>query len=544
MKNNNNNTRDNENVKDFSNETRRQANARINNLLVSIPKETKEDRSKIYSWDAVRDRNELIEYKNGEVDKFNRVLKYCKECNSFTCHQTNHCEKCRAAKTGLGNPEIHQKTIDSQIKNGTFNMLNPEVQKNKSSNKNIKFEHIEKFCPECNAVTKHRIWPNGKTRCCKCDFKDNGQRIIYCETCGKDTLHNGSKCTICHPESAVLHYEYCDTCGKITYHNGNKCTVCHPESMSGNARKNFITKNNVKTYKGIPVDYLVKQILNKEVDINDYPGFEIRLGRVCYNGTDIITEEKINLRQNFQILDNVRYFKNEPVDIIISKLESGECNIIDDYPGWNKRFGRWCYFLEDVLTGEKYPLSGSNFETLNDIKYIYDNSIGDYVPWNEFKKDFENRKDSSKDIKELKNLIQQDYPNRDVIIQPTFRTQDSENWNGAKSAFEMSLTEKNIEYFVYIKFYIEDNNKGNDNKKCIKPLVCGKSGSLLVNESGSDVNFSKNIKDGPSRVFLYESNSKCNWYKEGILIINCRDDESEALRIESEIQKKYNLFGS
>ena len=52
-------------------------------------------------------------------------------------------------------------------------------------------------------------------------------------------------------------------------------------------------------------------------------------------------------------------------------------------------------------------------------------------------------------------------------------------------------------YFVYIKFY-----KGLYNN--VYPLVVGESASTLINSSGSDLSFSKDVYHGPSRKFLQE----------------------------------------
>lgn len=75
----------------------------------------------------------------------------------------------------------------------------------------------------------------------------------------------------------------------------------------------------------------------------------------------------------------------------------------------------------------------------------------------------------------------------------------------------------------------------------MRPLVCGKSGSILVNSSGCDLCFSLNENDGPSRVKL--KNEKLDWCKTQILVKNFKD-EKEALEFEKYIQYKYNLFGS
>ena len=112
----------------------------------------------------------------------------------------------------------------------------------------------------------------------------------------------------------------------------------------------------------------------------------------------------------------------------------------------------------------------------------------------------------------------------------TFRKQKNQDWTGSRIAFEQNLIDNNIGWFCYIKL-TELNNL----------LVCGKSGSLKVNKSGSDVNFSENIDDGPARKFLKENN--ITWNKTIILIKKC-SSEKEALEVEKDIQIRYNLFGS
>lgn len=120
------------------------------------------------------------------------------------------------------------------------------------------------------------------------------------------------------------------------------------------------------------------------------------------------------------------------------------------------------------------------------------------------------------------------------LVYPTFRKQNSKNWRGAKVPFEQNLVDGNIGWFVYIKFYINKNDE-------IKPLVCGKSGSKLVNSNGSDISFSENVEDGPARRFLSEESLE--WCKTQIAILKC-DSEREAYEKESFYIKKLNLFGS
>lgn len=121
---------------------------------------------------------------------------------------------------------------------------------------------------------------------------------------------------------------------------------------------------------------------------------------------------------------------------------------------------------------------------------------------------------------------------RGFILVPTFRT-SKDSWSG-KIAFENYLVMRNIKWFVYIKYYTDKYGR-------VIPIVVGKSGSILVNDSGSDVNFSTDIRDGKTRVFLKENG--LDWYYDHISIRKCRS-QWHALKIEDKICKKYKLNAS
>lgn len=162
-----------------------------------------------------------------------------------------------------------------------------------------------------------------------------------------------------------------------------------------------------------------------------------------------------------------------------------------------------------------------NFIDKNNILNYFDKSINQYVPWEDYKAKFD--------------ILNIDFALPDGFkLYPTFRTQESDNWNRARNAFEQSLVDANINWFVYIKFYIDKN--GN-----IKPLVVVKSGSLNVNINGSDVSFSVDVNDGPARRFLNDKNLQ--WCKTQIAILPCFN-EAVAYEIESKIVKEYALFES
>ena len=171
-------------------------------------------------------------------------------------------------------------------------------------------------------------------------------------------------------------------------------------------------------------------------------------------------------------------------------------------------------------------LNKSIFKIFNGKLYYFNNE--EYILWNKFQQNFKNQYnnfniENFKDLKEFKLYL-------------TFRSQDSKDWSNARIVFEQSLIDENIGWFVYIKFYIcgkEDDN--------FKPLVIGKTGSLLVNNSGSDLSFSTNINDGPARRFLAENNYQ--WCKTHIAILRC-NSEKEAYKKEKYYSIKLNLFGS
>lgn len=189
-------------------------------------------------------------------------------------------------------------------------------------------------------------------------------------------------------------------------------------------------------------------------------------------------------------------------------------------------------------------------KTKNNILFYYDRSVNDYIPWEKYKAKF-NRKKITKDIETFVNAVKSldifkpksmgpigTYDINDIVqLVPTFRTQESHDWAGAAGAFEQNLIDLGVNWFVYVKFYIA---KSIDDKVNIRPLV-GKSRSLLVNTSGSDVCFSEDIDDGPARRFL--SDVGTTWNKTQIMIIKVKS-ECQALFYEQYLSKQFMLFES
>ncbi len=118
---------------------------------------------------------------------------------------------------------------------------------------------------------------------------------------------------------------------------------------------------------------------------------------------------------------------------------------------------------------------------------------------------------------------------------PTLRTSTS-SWAGDKLAFEQTLVDARVKWFVYVKFYVSC-----DGRNKTVPLVIGKSGSRLVNHNGSDLNFSVNVNDGPARRFL--AKHRLSWNHDLIYVKKCRS-EQEAYAIERKFKEKWDLYGS
>lgn len=161
------------------------------------------------------------------------------------------------------------------------------------------------------------------------------------------------------------------------------------------------------------------------------------------------------------------------------------------------------------------------FQENNKCK-IHTNQILTYKSecWDCFKEKFKNN-----------DIVNEDFINYNSFWQNTYRLQRT-NKTG-QLAMEQELVDRGINWFVYIKFY-EIENK-------IKPLQVCKSGSMIVNKSGSDVGFSTNINHGAARIFLNENNLR--WHIEKILIFPTKT-EKEAYELERLLIKRFGLFSS
>ena len=133
----------------------------------------------------------------------------------------------------------------------------------------------------------------------------------------------------------------------------------------------------------------------------------------------------------------------------------------------------------------------------------------------------------------LENSI---YKNR-YKVYDTFLGQEDTRWKrGQKYKFQQSLVASELNYFAYIKFYLDKDKK--------IALVAGKSGSKRVNTtSGCDLSFSTKPEHGEARKWLLKK-GKCWCQTEIIIIWTKTASEKEAFDIERNLQKKFDLFGS
>lgn len=376
---------------------------------------------------------------------------------------------------------------------------------------NKRFKYTLRWCNNCNAF--RRFYNNLKES--KCVYEANNNWRKENPELSRRIASNGAKALAkknkenfskedwlnwtkksCNsetanksPESKKLNsgIKWCNKCQKETPHINNTCMKCHPSSGTG---------------RKIGAEYAIN-MYKLGVGSNNWRKFDnnIECNNDCKNFNDC--NHKIDLKNK-----------------------------------WG-----WCKTAPNInLT--VHP----NFITKDDILYYYDKSISDYIPWEDYKLKFSRMRSTyeiDNFIKKVKNLDifkpkqmgPADSYNINEIVQlvPTFRTQDSENWTRAKEAFEKRLLELNINWFTYIKFYIDPKTKN------IRPLVIGKSGSKFVNSSGSDLSFSTDINDGPARQFLYDIGS--SWDKTQVLIIKAKS-EQQALFYEWKISDVYRLFES
>ena len=440
------------------------------------------------NWKIIKPTNEE-QKKISKSSFYHSVEKTCLLCGSkFDYGQKSKviCDGCKIITKCIAcNKEV---TIDNdRLKNysGTkqksiieaiINGLDLQIMCNKSCSNTSRYDFGT--CPNCKTENV-KIY---NSRCSYCANKELNSSID-CPIHGFQSCSFGGICIICHNTTEQMKQQASEI-GKIYGAKNSK--------IMNDYNKQFFNQHGMYPFQ----KEMWRQINEKEREY--WPG---------------------NCTPRLIIKDGVRYYKDIEVNEFASKILSGDLNI-EDYPGINIRFGKVFYRNEDIKTGEIKKFSHRSFQEIDDVLYYFDKSNGNYIPWEEFKCKF------------ITFNIDFKLP-KGFEMYSTFRTQESKDWSGAGCAFEQNLVENNISWFVYIKFYIDENGK-------FKPLVAGKSGSFLVNTNGSDVSFSTDINDGPARRFLQENN--LDWCKTQIAICSCKT-EQEALELEKQIQRDFGLLG-
>lgn len=385
---------------------------------------------------------------------------------------------------------------------------------------------------------------------CKQSFKSVSNTTILCNDCLEYKTCNecGNLTEDLYPKKDN-HIHLCNKCSnKYKRISRNICKLCNKEFFAESNRK-FYCKNCLKH----PVCNRCGKSLDNFISINDNSIYYC--SKKCSNqnkaeqlqkpGECIICKKFVQHRDALGQGIECGCLKNHLENKRNNNLKPGICVTCKNFSEFRDFLGRCksCHdkwydcnnHLPNVREAGDRNLKEFHhngcfncFKEIDGILYYFDSNEdnqNNYIPWEDYKQKFlKISQERNNFIDEIKNQ----YPLFKII--PTFRSQDSVDWSGARTAFEQSLIDEKINWFVYIKF--DELNR---------PLVVGKSGSLNVNCNGSDVSFSADVNDGPARKFLFEEG--INWNKTKILILPIQN-EKEAYKIEKEIQENYNLFGS
>lgn len=465
--------------------------------------------------------------------------KYVNERDSF-----GRCKECHDKWYKEHNSSPEMKIV--QAKNGK--KVTSERQKPGICLRCLRYKIKRNSAGVCSECMRNETLDNKKPGNCKCcgeynEIRDTMGRCKRCRDLSLQDWRTSEKFLKMLQENGYITVErnknldqICEDCGKV-FHSPFIMKIgpcCNPNLH----KSNFEIRNGIMFYKDKELNIFIKDILNGKENINNYPGFSIRYGKVCYKEIDILTNEFLSIQGNFTMIDDIKYYKQILVEVISQKILDGIYNI-NDFPGFNIRFGRVCYYNRDIINDDIYIFNNTNFYTLNDLLYIYDNEINDYILYSKFKEKY-SKNNNYDSIEPFIDKIQDKYSN--AFIQPTYRSQNSTTWSGAKDAFELDLNQMEIGYFAYVKFvYNIDPITGEIDYNSIKPAVAGKSGTLIVNYSGTDVNFSEDEKDGPTRKMIQDG--LISWCKSFILVIPT-ENECLAYEVERNLQKEYKLLGS
>lgn len=311
------------------------------------------------------------------------------------------------------------------------------------------------------------------------------------------------------------------------------CKKCYwkPENSILGSLPNFITKNNVRYYKDKELNKLCEDILSGKEDISQYPGFEIRYYKICYNGIDVLNGNFKSLVGNFHIENGVKYYKNQNLKELCKKILNNEINI-NNFPGFEIRFGRVTYNRRDILTDENILLKGNNFIVKDNVEFILNHSTGKYEEKDEFYRKYNDYINSLNIDEEIQKFI-----NLGFNLEPIIKI-NNDNWNREQT--DKMLVEKGYGWICYIKLF-----------KNI-PFIVGKTGTRLVSNSPIDFDFKvyneKDLNDidynGQGRCFIRQCYPDVKYTDFDKILIKNFNTEQETYDFENFCSMKFNLYNS
>lgn len=227
----------------------------------------------------------------------------------------------------------------------------------------------KQFCPKCQKDTDHKGYC-----CCKCGYNETPQITIIdgkrfydgksVEEINKAIKEGGMIVSDIRGLSSKF--------GRLCI-NGYE-DLLTGEIISIKDNKNFtVDDNGGRLYRDEPVEIIVEELLSGKRNIEEYPIFNIRCDRVCIGDIDLLTNEKIYLSELYQTYKDKRYYKGQSLEKLSKDIKSGEKSI-EDYPEFNIRLGRLCEGARDVLTDEVILLNKTLQE--KDGIYYYNNIDG------------------------------------------------------------------------------------------------------------------------------------------------------------------------
>ena len=368
------------------------------------------------------------------------------------------------------------------------------------------YYHTEpRECLLCNMKFDHFQSKTKYCRCCKIFVDCPGCNKKF-ELIGKNYSGSAWNSILGAIEKGEEIKIYCTkSCSNINRRDFGTCPNCKHE--------------NVYIYNS-RCTYCANKELNAPITCKIHGYQPLSFGGICitcHNQTDEMREQA-----RLQGFKNINLFSDENLEIYLEILaKEGKLDNTYVFDKDNIDITK----ISKQIKEEKLrkSIQSKTCKEHNVLFTFLDKSQGKRVCWECHKEKFKLCNNDFMDV---------EIPKLGGFFQPTFRV--GNGTTTGQNGMELELVEKGVGHFVYIKFYTDENGK-------IKPLVAGLTGSLLVNNSGTDVNFSVDPTHGPARRYLLEHNLK--WFEKFIYVIPVFSRE-EAERIEKEVIKEYKLFGS